>query len=103
MNDMHKVVVAGAEWLDETRPGWEQEIDLSSLFMADCSMCVLGQVFGNYFTGLNHVNSDEDDISWSNKHGFLLSDPTMGSDWDMLRDTWIILIKERFDTGNLSG
>lgn len=42
-------VQAGVEWLDENRPSWVEEIDLVELDMDSCNMCVLGQLFGNFW------------------------------------------------------
>lgn len=93
-------VAAGAEWLDETHPGWEREIDLAVLDLGDCSMCVLGQVFGGYFIGLTYTDTREWD--WAANHGFNISLHGYWS-YDTLREVWVDLIKERFNTGNLSG
>lgn len=38
-------VTAGAAWLDATRPGWDQLVDLGRLDMQSACLCVLGQVF----------------------------------------------------------
>lgn len=37
-------VAAGAAWLDRTRPGWVDEVDLDRLEMTECKSCVLGQI-----------------------------------------------------------
>lgn len=42
----------GAELLDEVRPGWAIEIDLTTLDMASADYCVLGQLYGEYDDGL---------------------------------------------------
>lgn len=42
-------VAAGAAWLDEHHPGWENDVDLDKLRMDDCALCVLGQTFGDYW------------------------------------------------------
>lgn len=43
----------GVEILDRRRPGWENEIDLGTLFVGSPVLCVLGQIFGRYETGLD--------------------------------------------------
>ena len=45
-------VVAGAALLDESVPGWESKIDTSTLRLQSHTNCVLGQIFGDYTTGL---------------------------------------------------
>lgn len=39
-------VKRGAAWLDEVRPGWDKEIDLTKLELDSCADCVVGQLFG---------------------------------------------------------
>jgi hypothetical protein len=46
-------VKRGAALLDEKRPGWAREIALDRLAMNSCFNCVLGQVYGSYFAGLD--------------------------------------------------
>ena len=48
----------GAKVLDRAFPGWRDQIDLEILDIADCAVCMLGQVFGNY----NYAWSD--DVMW---------------------------------------
>lgn len=38
-------VAFGASWLDERYPDWYKTIDLGTLNLARCHLCVLGQVF----------------------------------------------------------
>ena len=45
-------VLKGAARLDEHRPGWENEIALQHLYMKNCSLCVLGQLYTEYSLGL---------------------------------------------------
>jgi hypothetical protein len=42
-------VEAGAAWLDASRPGWLDRIDLDELRMDYCDACILGQIFGDYW------------------------------------------------------
>jgi len=39
------VAARGAVFLDERRPGWADEIDVERLDLAECTACVLGQLF----------------------------------------------------------
>lgn len=43
-----KAVAAGMVWLDENAPGWRDKIDIEALDVADCQLCVLGQIYGDY-------------------------------------------------------
>jgi hypothetical protein len=80
----------GIAWLDENAPLWRDELDLSTLDIADSNDCVLGQVFqvdainaahdrGHYWSGFEYVlDSDrftDDDgaplsEAWAARHGF---------------------------------
>ena len=48
--NMIESVERGAQWLDEVRPGWHKQIDLSQLNLASCQLCVAGQVFADQVT-----------------------------------------------------
>lgn len=41
------LVAEGVKLLDERVPGWWRVINLEELHMADCTVCVLGQLFGH--------------------------------------------------------
>jgi len=47
----------GAALLDEVSPGWEKLIDLDILDLSDGHSCIVGQVFGDWITGLDHITS----------------------------------------------
>lgn len=49
-------VAAGAALLDERKPGWYQDIDLNRLDVFYSELCVVGQVYGNYWLGLHILN-----------------------------------------------
>lgn len=49
-------VAAGAAWLDDHDPDWYDRIDLDTLALADCGLCVLGQAFGDYWVGLVDID-----------------------------------------------
>lgn len=38
-------VARGAAWLDENYPNWVDSIDLAVLDLADCYLCMMGQVY----------------------------------------------------------
>jgi hypothetical protein len=97
-------VARGAEWLDKEVPGWEEQIDLSTLDLADSCQCILGQVYRNvakaccwdgYIHGKNHLCLNTFELGFT----------TFGSDydWALLDQAWITLIKDRFDRGDLNG
>lgn len=90
-------VARGAAWLDENMPGWEQKVDLAKLDLYNCLQCILGQVSNVRFGYLRIVLSMGED--WAILHGFNDHCGNMS----LLNEAWTTLIKERFDTGNLSG
>lgn len=46
--DIEERVELGAAWLDENRPGWLDRIDLDTLSVEHCDLCILGQIYGDY-------------------------------------------------------
>jgi hypothetical protein len=45
----------GAEFMDSYMPDWYKKIDLDDLDIDSCVDCILGQLFGNYETGIKEV------------------------------------------------
>lgn len=45
----------GAELLDARRPGWAGELALDRLAMSSCDRCILGQLYGEYFSGMREL------------------------------------------------
>jgi hypothetical protein len=43
----------GEALFDEKRPGWYLEVDINTLDINDTGLCVLGQVYGNYWTAVD--------------------------------------------------
>lgn len=95
-------VVRGAAWLDDNFPGWERKIDLSILDINVGDSCICGQVVplemvqaaGYNGYGVICCRDDGFDDNDILAHGFA-SHSAHG-------DHWVNLIKERFDSGNLS-
>jgi hypothetical protein len=50
-DELAERVERGAALLDERRPGWWDEVDLSKLDLNSCCRCVLGQLWGHYWRG----------------------------------------------------
>lgn len=55
MTDFATQINAGIKLLDSTTPGWREKIDLDQLDLGSCSVCVLGQVFGDYDEGIDQL------------------------------------------------
>ena len=83
-------VARGAALLDELVPGWVTEVDLAWLKLADCSECVLGQVFDNYTFAVKLLGL-EDPASY----GFDLAPEESDDDWPDLNAAWHSLILAR--------
>lgn len=115
-----KEVAAGASWLDENFPGWEREIDLGTLDITSCQECVLGQslrrfvkdqvldtgfgigsdkLYDQYRKGIL-TSADELTIRYSFSNEW--HNPGGKGDATINEPLWRELIKERFNTGNLS-
>jgi hypothetical protein len=44
-----KNVARGAALLDGLKPGWEDAVNVETLSLWNCTKCVVGQLFGEYF------------------------------------------------------
>jgi hypothetical protein len=94
---MRKEIEAGMQVLDREAPGWEQIVNVGQLNIAlDCD-CVLGFVYGSYWSGLEMLG-EPDNFEWSIAHGFTFR----GNDEDGLTDAWKIAIQSRKELGNAS-
>lgn len=82
-------VKRGALYLDEFKPGWYLEIDISKLDLSNPWNCVLGQLYGSYATGtevlqewIEKRKSDNDEYGM--KSGFAVDEdivsPPLDSD-----------------------
>lgn len=87
MKDFEKEVSRGIAFLDEHCPDWKNKIDLDTLDMKNCSYCVLGQVFGDWFKGKRCLEIEDQvsvdlgfDISYSYPYNY---------DWRRLTSAWI--------------
>ncbi|UJQ86919.1 hypothetical protein SEA_TREAT_84 [Streptomyces phage Treat] len=78
MRDYSNEVAKGIKVLDQQVPNWRQKIDVENLDLGSCSICVLGQVFGDYNDGIEKLNVD------GYEHGF----NTTGS-YAELKDAWV--------------
>lgn len=72
MSTITERVAAGAAFLDEREPGWDQRISLDELSIGSSCNCILGQLHGNYTGGLMDLNFLYED--WSDiEFGFMWS------------------------------
>lgn len=118
---IREYVVRGAQLLDQVRPGWERDIDTERLDVSSVLNCPLGQLYGDYHTGVDAIRSTlelpkkrEEPFSseeWMviiNKlrdHGFCCNsvESVTGIRWaadmDLLTETWKNLIENRLAVG----
>lgn len=104
-------VKRGAVALDETFPGWAQQMDLDGLVMETCDTCVLGQVgwaicgdhldpYGEAVRSLSDSEGVPEGPRFTITHGFDLSaDEAIAGhadvSWQQLADAWRAEIKQR--------
>jgi hypothetical protein len=82
----------GALMLDRLLPGWELEIKMPDLDMASQRFCILGQLYGDYFDGLNEVNLD---ANAAEDYGFVIGIDEDSDRYDLLKKRWGEEIKRR--------
>lgn len=64
-------VAKGAEFLDQTLPGWQKKVDLDKLDESSAVNCVLAQVLGTPWGNLAMRYEDYDKFAaWSDELGF---------------------------------
>ncbi len=78
----NELAALGAEYLDKNYPHWRDEVDEERLKMASGYSCILGQMFGEYTTGIRAIYNEhageegappDNDTSgeWPRDHGFI--------------------------------
>lgn len=101
-----ELVARGAALLDEKRPGWAAEIDLTVLDLSNSCRCVLGQIYtpaspletSGFIAGLDLLGLDGDEDV---EHGFNVEPApgeTLASLWAELDELWIAEIRRRTET-----
>jgi hypothetical protein len=119
--DLMPRVERGAAWLDRHRPGWEQRINLDTLRLENCALCVLGQEFGSFYAGVTSsygdgwfVNDESPGRHWAWECGFVLNRDEIDLDhntaplgqyesaYEPLRQCWITHIVGRRAVQQLS-
>jgi len=85
-------VIAGASYLDERSPGWDEKIKLAYFDMENFRQCILGQLYETYYlagvTELNITVSESIDLGFDSISG-------TESAYRIITDEWKKLIKER--------
>lgn len=92
----------GADLIEEMYPGALSRVDLDTLNMANCELCVLGQCLsdsiGTYYDKLGVLGLDRRDqyaYGFSRRYAPMQSFGANREEWGALRDAWIDEIKNR--------
>lgn len=92
-------VARGAAYLDEVRPDWHLKIDVADLSMESGCRCIVGQLTGEYLTGVKSLGLN---MEWgprgsAARHGLnRVEDESFPKQaYEYLRDAWISEIKDR--------
>lgn len=84
---LHDRVQEGKKLLDELEPDWRFLIDEDLLDMADCELCILGQLYGSFTDGVNHLG-----IVAGHLYGFdippMLPRDTANASYELLQQLW---------------
>ena len=85
---------AGARFLDERNPGWENRINTETLSIASGSNCALGQVYGSYSRGLEATGTATQSASLGfaafGGHGI-----TVDEEYRLLTEAWRKEVQDR--------
>lgn len=85
MNKYTSRVEKGIEFLNEEVPDWHKAIELESLDLLDCEVCILGQLFKNYYDALECLFPDDDYEAMPQELGFTAD---LHGDFELLTETW---------------
>ena len=92
--DNMTAVENGAAVLDREVPGWIFLINLDTLDLEDCNRCVLGQVFGGFWTGMATLFDDAASPEVAVTCGFEI-EGVSDEDYTELTDAWISFVDQR--------
>lgn len=81
-------VALGAAMLDAALPGWARRIMLDRLDLADCSSCILGQLYRGFGPGVAALGLH----GRLTEHGFRATRDVW---WDALLAAWLAEIETR--------
>lgn len=83
----------GARLLDSAMPGWASKVDAERLDQQTTKNCVLGQVYGDYWHGLDGLGLE---FGGQFKYGFSMPYSTADFEkWQVLTDAWRAEVRSR--------
>ncbi len=102
--EMDKAVQRGVRYLDKNHSEWFKRINLNTLNLQACGVCILGQCFGDFWSALRDNLLDakgaqvERDNDWAIRYGFnaprsvdrrgRLDGETVNGSYEYLTYTW---------------
>lgn len=87
-------VARGARYLDRVKPDWYGLVDVETLNLISAEDCVLGQVFGDYETGLSHLfGGNGPDLTDRIEYGF--TNTAVFEDLPELNEVWALVVDAR--------
>ncbi len=90
--EIRAAAARGATWLDRRKRGWHRMVVMRELVICDCSMCVLGQVFGDYIAAVGDYCLTNQQTF---KYGFSLLKVWESESYPLLRRAWLREIRRR--------
>lgn len=82
---IERCAARGAAFMDRTRPGWEQDVDLSALNIGDSERCVLGQRYSEYAAGTVVLNIS---MRQQYRYGFIATKKGGCAEYPDLTQAW---------------
>jgi hypothetical protein len=96
-------VARGAALLDGKFPQWEGKLDVDALDIKHINSCVLGQLYGGYYTGVRELGINDSAELAATQHGFwgavspYEEQAKITAEYDDLLVAWVAVIKERIE------
>jgi hypothetical protein len=92
-------VIRGIERLNKVfGPDWVDEVDPRSLLMSNCSSCVLGQVYGDYYIGLEKLGidleDDDEERDDETEDGIFFGFDAIDGEYKELDEAWRMVVLE---------
>jgi hypothetical protein len=89
-----KEIEKGAALLDIKNPGWRKKINLNNLNMVKVSYCILGQLYENYFIGLERIGIN-------NETGYNYGYSSNKSNFDKLTQEWKDYLSKQTESSSI--
>ncbi len=103
IKELEKKVERGIKWLDKVKPGWHKKINLEVLNLNNSSVCVCGQVFGDFWKSIyenEHASWRKGEAIKGDKAAMTLKQSisrgfyTKNDDYTLLTSIWFMKISK---------